>query len=67
MNYSLIAWTSAIENKIPQQPAIEMIDRYGTREWVLIPLNRRAWRHSNIQQLKEFVRVPTDQDARRAQ
>ncbi len=61
MNYSLITRPSTTV-LVKHQPAIEVIDQYGVAEWVALPPNRRAWRQSNIQQLKEFVRVPTDQD-----
>ncbi len=62
MNYSLITRNSTLVPNAGHQPAIEVIDRYGVPEWVCIPRNNRAWRPSNIQQLKEFVRVPTDKD-----
>ncbi len=64
MNYSLITKASDIAERRHLAPAIEVIDRYGVAEWVCLPRNPRAWRSANIQQLKEFVRVPTDRDVR---
>ena len=55
MNYSLIT------NERYPVPCIQT----HNGEWVAIPRNARAWRPSNIQQLKEFVSVPTDAEVSR--
>ncbi len=65
MNYSLITNSTAFKSNSPNPPAIEVIDRYGVNEWVVIPRNPRVWRPSNVQQLKEFVAFPTDVDTKK--